>query len=586
MWPSVTPPLHLFTYTDIYNIFWHHESSLFRAGNRLLSLIVTWSKLLFRDDLCILYFNACHITGELMDLFKSMTKPREELSKPACCLTALFLMAIILLVGNYQSAFAKSSEKESPRRVIQVKDYKWASGGMGRPGIIDEIILENIGENDYEDIELEANFYTENDIPLGSLRSTVNDVLQSGTTKTFRNLNFGIMHSELQKTLVNVVSAKRLDKGIPGQPQDVIVVKDWQWSGGQYGTEGILKDITLENSSKNNYTNVEIQVQYLGAGGPQTGGKGYTSRAVIHDVLPANQTRTYNGINVGFRHPDAKEVVISVIDADTISVKEARHRLAKKGESIDIEGDETERRARRKSLAERYREERGITEPSDEISEEQSTISKLPDSSAVEEGQKLSLAERYRKDILKKPSVEQDAPQISLVERYKQRILSESDEEFISPTYSGVTKAPLGTEYSFQRSPESTTSENQAKTSVTSKTERGEAKAGEEGDFVPIPEQDIVVRDFKLAGGGVPQTMGRLSTLTLENISEITYSSIQLEIAFFLYQGNTPMGSHTITLYETLPPHSTREFKNVKIGMLSEIPQEVRVKVLDATAVE
>ena len=80
--------------------------------------------------------------------------------------------------------------------------------------------------------------------------------------------------------------------------------------------------------------------------------------------------------------------------------------------------------------------------------------------------------------------------------------------------------------------------------------------------------------------------MGRLSTLTLENISGISYSSIQLEVAFFLYQGNTPMGSHKITLYESLPPHSTREFKNVEIGMLSEIPQEIRVTVLDATAVE
>jgi hypothetical protein len=46
------------------------------------------------------------------------------------------------------------------------------------------------------------------------------------------------------------------------------------------------------------------------------------------------------------------------------------------------------------------------------------------------------------------------------------------------------------------------------------------------------------------------------------------------------------MGSHKITLYDTLPPHSTREFKDIKVGMLSEIPQEIRVTVVSATAVE
>lgn len=532
-----------------------------------------------------------------MNFFDSTTKFKSIAIKLTHCLAPSLLLAILLSGTHYQTGFAKSKDQESPRRVIQVKDYKWESGGMGRPGIISEITLENIGTNDYEDIEIEANFYTQNDIPLGSLRSTINDVLQSGTTKTFKNINFGIMHSELQKTVVNVVGAEMLEKGVPGQPKDLILVKDWKWSGGRYGTEGILQDITLENTSKNNYSNMKIEVQYLGVPGPPAGTKGYTSRAVIHDILPAKNTRTYNGINVGFRHPDAKEVVITVIDADKISAKEARYRLAKKGESIDIEGDETETRTRKKSLAERYREERGLTEPSDEISEQEAKVSQVPpDTTTVEEGERLSLAERYRKEVLNKPAME-DAPQISLVERYKQRILSESDEEFISPTYSGVTRAPLGTEYSFQSGSGNAARDNQEKSSGAERT-AGEDTKGiksektsvpadqEEDDFIPIPERDIVVRDFKLAGGGIPQTMGTLSTLTLENISGISYSSIQLEVAFFLYQGNAPMGSHKVTLYETLPPHTTREFKDIKIGMLSEIPQEIRVTVLDATAVE
>ena len=534
-----------------------------------------------------------------MNFLNSTTNIKAKLTRLTYCLAPSLFLTILLSTTYCLVGFAKSKSKdqESPKRAIQVKDYKWASGGMGRPGIISEITLENIGDNDYENIEIEANFYTENDIPLGSLRSTINDVLQSGTTKTFKNINFGLMHSELEKTVVNVVNAEMLEKGIPGQPKDVIVVKNWQWSGGRYGTEGILKDITLDNSSRNNYSNIEIEVQYLGVPGPETGTKGYTSRAVIHDILPAKNTRTFKGINVGFRHPDAKDVVITVIHADKISAKEARYRLAKKGESIDIEGEEAETRTRKKSLSERYREERGLTEPSEEISEEETQTSKVPESTEVDEGQKLSLAERYRKDVLNKP-VTEEAPQISLVERYKERILSESNEEFISPTYSGVTSEPLGTEYSFQSSRGTSSSDEQEKSAGSRKTSEGEATRAtkssktaevenqEEEELVPLPERDILVKDYKLAGGGIPQTMGRLSTLTLENISGISYSSIQLEVAFFLYQGNTPMGSHKITLYESLPPHSTREFKNVEIGMLSEIPQEIRVTVLDATAVE
>jgi hypothetical protein len=532
-----------------------------------------------------------------MNYFNSITKFRTRFTKLTFIFAPSLLLTMLLSTTYAQIGLAKPNDKESPKRVIQVRDYKWASGGMGRPGIISEITLENIGNNDYENIEIEANFYTENDIPLGSLRSTINDVLQSGTTKTFKNIEFGIMHSELQKTVVNVVAAETLEKGVPGQPKDVIVVKNWQWSGGQYGTEGILKDITLENTSKNNYSNVKIEVQYLGVPGPETGTKGYTSRAVIHDILPAKNTRTYKGINVGFRHPDAKEVVITVIDADKISAKEAKYRLAKKGETIEIEGEETEKPTKKKSLAERYREERGLNEPSEETSEEETKISEVPESPKVDQGEKLSLAERYRKEVLNKPVVE-EAPQVSLVERYKQRILSESNEEFISPTYSGATRAPLGTEYSFQSSPGASSGDNKEKTSESEIASTGEPNKGaesgktsgaqdqEEEDFVPVPERDIVVKDFKLGGGGVPQTIGTLSTLTLENISGISYSSIQLEVAFFLYKGNTPMGSHKITLYDTLPPHSTREFKNVKIGMLSEIPQEIRVTVLGATAVD
>ena len=123
-----------------------------------------------------------------------------------------FLFLFAYSITYLTQAHAKSDDTETPEDVINVRDYKWSSGGMGRPGIIGEIILENTGKDDYEDIELEVDFYSNNDIPLGSLRSTINDVLQSGTTKTFKNISLGIMHSELERTIIRVVGAERIER--------------------------------------------------------------------------------------------------------------------------------------------------------------------------------------------------------------------------------------------------------------------------------------------------------------------------------------------------------------------------------------
>jgi len=264
-----------------------------------------------------------------LSIFKSRTFL--DSGKIISFFVALFLSNCLFTVIETPVLFAASKDSESPKRVIQVKDYKWREGGMGRAGIMEEITLENIGKNDYENVEIEVDLYTTNDIPLGSLRSTIKDVIQSGTKKTFKNIKFGIMHSELQKTIVRVVGAETAEKGTPGHPRDLILVKNWEWAGGQYGTEGILKDITLENRGRNNYSNIKLEVQYLGIPG-QKFETGHTERTVIHDILPAKRERTYEEINVAFRHPEAREVIITVTDADKISVKELKYRLAKKGD--------------------------------------------------------------------------------------------------------------------------------------------------------------------------------------------------------------------------------------------------------------
>ena len=102
-------------------------------------------------------------------------------------------------------------------------------------------------------------------------------------------------------------------------PKDLILVKDWEWAGPSFGAGGILKEITLENTSKENLADLRLKIDYLGTTGPKEGYGGPTSIFVIHDSLPAKSIKTFKEINVGFRHPDEKREQIIVLNAKRIT---------------------------------------------------------------------------------------------------------------------------------------------------------------------------------------------------------------------------------------------------------------------------
>ena len=199
-------------------------------------------------------------------------------------LTGLSFVLLLLLNLSASSAYARAKvfTSEKPESVIIVEDYKWGQSTPGSVGIIREITLRNKGKSTYKNIEIEVNLYTNNDIPLGSLRATIKDELPTGSKKVFHNISLGLMHSELQQSVVSVVGAELVEpEGIPpSSPKDVITVKNWQWTGGQYATEGIFKEITLENKSKTNYRDIKLRLDYLSGSGELLS----TTRAVIHDI--------------------------------------------------------------------------------------------------------------------------------------------------------------------------------------------------------------------------------------------------------------------------------------------------------------
>jgi hypothetical protein len=446
----------------------------------------------------------------------------------------LSVSAVLILLAAFfiHHIYTEAKEVESPRKVILVKEYRWQSGGIGREGILEEITLQNKGNLDYKNIELEADFYTVNDIPLGSLRATIHDTLPAGSEKTFYRVNFGIMHSDLQKATVRVVDAEPTaqEKTPSGIARNSIVVREWSWTGGQYATEGILKEITLENKSENHYKDIKLQIEYLGRSIPKLG----PTMVVIHDVLPARSTRTFYDINVGFRHPNASRAIITVADAKEITTKELRYRIAEKMAEGKNKGAAGELQSRLSQKVE------------------------TPDESR----RKPSLAERYREKLEQSTKTQNRKEKVSEEKTLPQRSGEHSEKEL------ALEKGPEITESQKQDTEEK---------GVSNILETPFKKTDEEA----FPKADIVVKGFKLQSG-IAGTMGVFQEIILENKSTIPYTNIELSVDFYSRTDKRPLGSSKIKINDVLPPNSEKIFKNISIGFLNFIPEEVEIRVLNA----
>jgi len=362
------------------------------------------------------------------------------------------------------------------------------------------------------------------------------------------------MHSELKNSVARVVNAELIEKGTPTQAKDLILVKNWEWSGGQYGTEGILKEITLDNRSSEAWKDIEINVNFLGTKGGKLGTRGFTSRAVIHDIIPPRSEKTFTGINVGFRHPDAKKVSISVRQAKPISDKELKIKMAKK------EGKTAVKKKKKKKT----------------VNEEGKEVFSDTDPDYGPDGKKLSLSEKYKKKL----ETEQGATPAPSDSGTVDAGVTSDDQVALSNKPSD-TKSSVKDVITVPKEDVDAGNTTTAETKDTDSAGDEEEYEYEYDEEVPLPDQDIVVEDFVFSGS-VPQTMARISEITLRNLSDIPYTNIQIKIDFFSLKEEAPMFSTRAVISEVLPAKSKKTFKNIKAGFMNAIPQEVRIKVLTA----
>ena len=420
----------------------------------------------------------------------------------AATITFAVLLFPLLLSPRAEVAYAQPN----PRAELSVKDYSWKSYGVGRMATLGEITVENSGENSYKNIKIRVDLFTRTGKLLGSLQGKIPEELPAGSEKTFSDLDLGLMNSDLEKSEAMVTGAEVLQSPSFESAESVIFIKNWEFEGASFGTEGFITEITLENTGGTHFKNIKILLtEKDGGDGP---GSTHLSSVTIHDVLPAGEERTFTGINVGFSSPNALERSIAISGAEAISTKELNYILSGGG-----------------SLGQR-------------IKEKISSVSIL-----------------RKKDGEKKAEPQREAPP--------------SDEP--ESSYSDETESVP---------PPAASSVSSTSPAVDKDTELSQKELRE-----PFPKHDIVIREFEW-GSGIPGATATLSKLVIENISDIAYEKVVLEIEFFK-ASNTPFGSNRFKIKGVLAPKQVMWLRNVQVGFISKLPDPnlIKLRVVKAKAV-
>ena len=236
--------------------------------------------------------------------------------------TLVLLLFPLLLSPQAEVAYAQSN----PREDLTVTDYSWKSYGVGRMATLGEITVANSGKTGYKNIKIRVDLFTRTGKLLGSLHGKIPGELPAGSQKTFSNLDLGLMNSDLEDSEAMVTGAEVSESSSSAGAENVIFIKNWEFEGASFGTEGFITEITLENTGKNHFKNIKLLLtEKDGGDGP---GSTHLSSVTIHNVLPAGEERTFTGINVGFSSPKAVERSIAVSGAETITTKELNYILS------------------------------------------------------------------------------------------------------------------------------------------------------------------------------------------------------------------------------------------------------------------
>ena len=238
-------------------------------------------------------------------------------------ITLALLLFPLLLSPQVGVAYAQQPD---PREDLTVTDYSWKSYGVGRMATLGKITVANSGSTNYKNIKIRIDLFTRTGKLLGSLHGKIPEELPAGSQRTFSNLDLGLMNSDLENSEARVTGAEVSGSSLSAGAENVIFVKNWEFEGASFGTEGFITEITLENTGETHFKNIKLLLTEKDGG--TRPGSTHLSSVTIHNVLPAGEERTFTGINVGFSSPNAVERSIAVSGAEMITTKELNYILS------------------------------------------------------------------------------------------------------------------------------------------------------------------------------------------------------------------------------------------------------------------
>lgn len=97
--------------------------------------------------------------------------------------------------GNPAQAEAVAEEPPQPlpRHDIAIREFKWGAGVPGSMGTLAKLVVENISEFTYSEIEFEIEFFTPQNAPFGSNRFKLKEVLAPGKVIELENVQVGFI---------------------------------------------------------------------------------------------------------------------------------------------------------------------------------------------------------------------------------------------------------------------------------------------------------------------------------------------------------------------------------------------------------
>ena len=409
----------------------------------------------------------------------------------------------------------------------------------------------------------------------------------------------------------------------PQNPEDELSVKSYSWKAHGVGRLAVLREITIANSGKTDYRNVEIRVDLLTRSGKFLG----SFRKRIQGEVPAGSEAAFYDVELGLMSLNLENSEAMVTDAevsrsdpggtasDAILVKNWEFegaRFANEGFITEITLENTG-----KSHFKNIRIL--VTESGAESSAGRDHISSVIIRDVIRAGEEKTFTDLNvgfsSPDARERSVAVAGAEAISAREldyilagggslgrRIKEKLSSvrrpggKKEEKAAAPESPGsssetdyargegdASEEKAASPAERETAPSATTGADDVSAPETRDARTdfsggpgAESAAGEEPPG-PLPRRDIAIREFKW-GSGVPGSMGTLARLVVENVSEFTYSETEFEIDFFTPQ-NAPFGSNRFKLRETLAPGQLMELENVQVGFINKLPDPNNIKL-------